>query len=120
MRLLALVFLISLLIFCVQKEGTKVEVVSSSFSANCGSGENFYRISKNEDLTEVEFGVNLPNPCFEVKADVDNGVLTIHVERREGACIQCLAYGSGVIKVEGEVSKVEIYVDGTKVEIKGK
>ncbi len=115
----ALVLLLVLAVSCVES-GMKREVELVNFTTGCGSGENFYRVYEKGSLTVVEFGVNLPNPCYEVKANLVGSTLSVDVVRKGGVCVQCLAYGEGVVSVKGDISTVEIYIDGSKVELERK
>ncbi|ADC64352.1 hypothetical protein Ferp_0165 [Ferroglobus placidus DSM 10642] len=119
MRLM-LVVLILFFIGCVQKEGD-VKITFTEFSAKCGSGENFYNVTKGAKELVVSFGVNLPNPCYKMNASIENGNLVIKLSRSDEICIQCLAYGEGKVKVEGASDvEVQVILDDSKINLERK
>ncbi len=121
MRLLLVILLLFLSVGCVQKNEKEIKISLVEFSAKCGSGENFYEVNKENEGLLVRFGVNLPNPCYEARAIIENGNLIIKLERREGVCIQCLAYGEGRVKVEGKSDlNIQVLLDDSKINLERK
>ncbi len=111
-----LIVLTALLVLCTSP---KAEVHLKEFNANCGSGENYYKIVDENGAKVVEFGVNVPNPCYEARAKLEGNKVVIELTRSGDFCTMCLAYGSGKVSVKGlEDFQVEVVVDGSVVKLK--